>query len=93
MNLPYAPDAHGYGQSAAEVGRFTVDGPQVLDDYHAAVHAATLDVVGGMSPEQLAAVVDESWDPPVTAVVRLVSVLDDAAQHCGQAAYVRGLLP
>jgi hypothetical protein len=37
-------------------------------------------------------VVDETWDPPVTLGVRLVSVYDDDTQHVGQAAYVRGLL-
>ena len=35
--------------------------------------------------------VDTDWDPPVTASVRLVSVLGDVLQHLGQAAYVRGL--
>jgi hypothetical protein len=37
-------------------------------------------------------VVDRRWDPPVTLGVRLVSVVNDCAQHVGQAAYVRGLL-
>ena len=37
-------------------------------------------------------IVDESWDPPVTLGVRLVSIADDGLQHIGQAAYVRGLL-
>ena len=37
-------------------------------------------------------VLDRNWDPPVTAGVRLVSVLDDCLQHAGQAAYVRGLI-
>jgi hypothetical protein len=37
-------------------------------------------------------VVDKNWQPPVTLGVRLVSVADDALQHAGQAAYVRGLL-
>jgi Protein of unknown function (DUF664) len=40
----------------------------------------------------LSRVVDVHWDPPVTASVRLVSIIDDAAQHLGQAAYVRGSL-
>jgi hypothetical protein len=35
-------------------------------------------------------VIDENWDPPVTRGVRLVSIIDDAAQHVGQAAYVAG---
>ncbi|MED5803640.1 hypothetical protein VX037_21660 [Gordonia sp. Z-3] len=37
-------------------------------------------------------VVDDNWTPAVTMGVRLVSVLDDDAQHIGQAAYIRGLL-
>ncbi len=37
-------------------------------------------------------VVDESWDPPVTLGVRLVSVISDDLQHVGQAAFVRGIV-
>ena len=37
-------------------------------------------------------IVDDSWDPPVTRAVRLASVIDDAAQHSGQAVYTRRLL-
>jgi hypothetical protein len=36
--------------------------------------------------------VDQSWDPPVTAGVRLISIVGDCLQHLGQAAYVKGLL-
>ncbi|MGC7340434.1 DUF664 domain-containing protein, partial [Mycobacteroides abscessus subsp. massiliense] len=42
---------------------------------------------------ELARVVDRQWDPPVTASVRLVSIVDDCAQHLGQAAYLRGIIP
>ena len=35
--------------------------------------------------------VDTRWDPPVTAAVRLVSVVDDCSEHVGQAAYVAGM--
>ena len=45
-----------------------------------------------LSADDLSRVVDRSWDPPVTVLVRLVSIVDDAAQHAGQAAYLRGLL-
>jgi hypothetical protein len=37
-------------------------------------------------------VVDESWDPPVTLGVRLISVISDDLQHVGQAAFIRGFL-
>lgn len=47
--------------------------------------------LAGVDAAELARVVDGQWDPPVTASVRLVSVLGDTLQHLGQAAYVRGL--
>jgi hypothetical protein len=48
-----------------------------------------LEYVAGVTAEELVRVVDENWDPPVTASVRLVSIIDDCAQHLGQAAYIR----
>jgi len=42
--------------------------------------------------DDLARVVDDSWDPPVTMSVRLVSVIADGLQHVGQAAFIRGIL-
>ena len=46
-----------------------------------------------MTAAELKRVVDTNWDPPVTASARLVSIIDDCAQHLGQAAYVRGIAP
>jgi hypothetical protein len=40
----------------------------------------------------LSEIIDRSWTPPVTRGVRLVSMIDDAAQHVGQAAYAAGIL-
>jgi hypothetical protein len=51
----------------------------------------TLDYVTTVTPDDLARIVDERWDPPVTASARLISVVDDCAQHLGQAAYIRGI--
>jgi len=36
-------------------------------------------------------IVDEGWDPPVALGVRLVSVINDGAQHVGQAAFIQGV--
>ena len=55
------------------------------------MHELTRSYLDGITVEELARVVDTRWDPPVTAAVRLVSVIGDALQHLGQAAYVRGL--
>ncbi len=92
FGLPYAAPATGYGMSTAEVDAFAVSDPAVLSGYHDAVHRLTLRVLRDLDTEGLTRVVDRRWDPPVTALVRLVSVVNDTTQHVGQAAYVRGLL-
>ena len=54
-------------------------------EYAAAVHRQTLDYLGGLSDSDFDRIVDKRWDPPVTLGARLVSVLNDDAQHLGQA--------
>lgn len=92
FDLPYPPDAHGYGQDVEEVGLLAVDDPSLLVGYAAAVHELTRRLVEGLGEEDYARVVDEDRDPPVTVAVRVYSVLEDAAKHLGQAEYVKGLL-
>jgi hypothetical protein len=92
FNLPYPPTSIGFGQGAADVSAFGVSDPGLLLDYHAATQAMTRSVLDSMQPADFARVVDERWEPPVTAAVRLVSVVDDTAQHTGQISYLRGLL-
>lgn len=86
------PSDTGYGHTAAQVAAVAPESRQVLVGYFEAVHARTMALLAGLSDDDLDRVVDESWDPPVTLGVRLVSVYDDDTQHVGQAAYVRGLL-
>ncbi len=90
FGLPFEPKAHGYGHSSQDVGRVQVSA-ELLEGYHVAVHEATLSYVETLTPQELGRVVDTRWDPPVTAGVRLVSLIGDCLQHAGQAAYVRGL--
>lgn len=89
--LPFDASAHGYGHGPAEVAAVRLD-PKFLEGYHADVHARTIAFVRDVSDADLASVIDERWDPPVTMSVRLVSVIDDCTQHIGQAAYLRGLI-
>ncbi len=89
--LPFDEGDIGYGHSSAEVDAVRVDDLQALADYHQAVHRASLAYVERLDAEELDRVVDRSWNPPVTAGARLVSVLGDCLQHLGQAAYVKGL--
>ncbi|GAA3044527.1 DUF664 domain-containing protein [Pseudonocardia yunnanensis] len=92
FGFPFPPSAIGYGHSSADVDAVRVDSPDLLIDYHEAVHAQTLRFLEGLKEEELGRVVDERWDPPVTLGVRLVSVVNDDLQHVGQAAFLRGVL-
>lgn len=91
FGLPYDELATGYGQSSDQVGAFNVTA-ELLDGYARAVTPVTLAYVEGLSVSDLERVVDDSWDPPVTLGVRLLSVVGDDFKHLGQAEYVRGLL-
>lgn len=91
--LPYDDATVGYGQSSAEVGEFSVTDTSLLLGYQQAVHESTARLLEALkTPEDYERIVDERWDPPVTAAVRLVSVIGDITQHFGQLSYVKGLL-
>ena len=91
FDLPFDSSATGYGMSSEEVGHVRASA-ELLADYLRAVHEATAAYVAGLGPDDLDRVVDERWNPPVTLGARLVSVVNDDAQHAGQASYVRGLV-
>jgi hypothetical protein len=91
FGLPFDPGATGYGHSTEEVARVRVAG-ELLVGYQDAVHDECVRYLGTVDGTELDRVVDTRWDPPVTAGVRLVSVIGDAFEHAGQAAYVRGLI-
>ena len=92
FGLPFRPSATGYGHGPDDVAAVQVSSADLLTGYHDAVHDRTIAYVQRLTDDDLARVVDEAWDPPVTLGVRLVSVVSDDLQHGGQAAYVRGLL-
>jgi hypothetical protein len=80
----------GYGHDADQVGRVRASADLLAGYYHA-VHKVTLEYIASVTPDELSRIVDRRWHPPVTASARLVSIIDDCAQHLGQAAYVRGI--
>lgn len=92
FDLDVPDSAMGFGDRPEDVARIRVASPDLLRDYLDAVVERTVAYVHGLTDAQFDDVVDTSWDPPVTRGVRLVSTVDDAAQHLGQAAYVRGLI-
>lgn len=82
----------GYGHSARDVAGVRLTDPSLLAAYYDAVHEQTEEFLRGLDNDALDRVVDDSWTPPVTLGVRLVSVLAEDLQHVGQAAYIRGIL-
>jgi uncharacterized damage-inducible protein DinB len=90
FGLPLPPEDHGYGHGSEQVAVVKASA-ELLAGYHVAVHAQTVTVITALTEADLERIVDESWDPPVTFGVRLVSVIADDLQHTGQAAFVRGL--
>ena len=93
FGLPFEAGATGFGHGADEVSAVRVESGDLLLGYYDAVHEQTTAYVRGLSDSDFDRIVDESWDPPVSLGVRLVSVISDDLQHAGQAAFVKGLLP
>ncbi|GAA1199674.1 DUF664 domain-containing protein [Prauserella alba] len=92
FGLPFPPGDIGYGHSSSDVAAVRVSDPELLVGYHEAVYAQTVDYIAGITDPDLDVVVDESWNPPTTLGVRLVSVVGDTMQHAGQAEFIRGIL-
>ena len=91
FGLDLDPEEHGYGHTSEQVAKVRAPA-DLLAGYLRATHEATVAYLRGVTEADLDEVIDTSWDPPVTRGVRLVSIVDDDAQHLGQAAYLRGLL-
>ncbi|MEY9937367.1 DUF664 domain-containing protein [Streptacidiphilus sp. MAP5-3] len=92
FGLPFPVEAHGYGHTSQQVAAVRGLTAEQLLGYHDDVHDRTVAYLAGPGGHHLDRIVDSRWDPPVTAAVRLVSVIADDLQHAGQAALVRGLL-
>jgi uncharacterized damage-inducible protein DinB len=86
------PSNTGFGHAADDVAAVRPDDAAALTDYVDAAHARTQPLLQSLTDVDLDRIVDRRWDPPVTLGVRLVSIADDALQHAGQAAFLRGLL-
>ena len=89
LDLPRADT--GYGHGPDDVGKVRASADLLAGYYHA-VHKVTLEYIASVTADELSRIVDTRWSPPVTASVRLVSIVDDSTQHLGQAAYVRGIV-
>ena len=92
FNLGELGDTEGYGHTTEQARAVVVEDAALLVEYLGATTAALSEYIAGLSEADLDDVIDTSWTPHVTRGVRLVSMIDDAAQHVGQAAYAAGVL-
>ena len=92
FGLPNGTDDIGYGHTSEQVDAVRISDPELLTGYHREVTLATARYLQTVDEAELEREVDQRWDPPVTAGMRLVSIQGDCLQHLGQAAYVKGLL-
>ncbi|GGA69850.1 hypothetical protein GCM10011490_20590 [Pseudoclavibacter endophyticus] len=84
-------ETHGYGHTPEQAHAIAVDDAALLLDYLGACFDALDAYLGTLDEAALDEVIDRNWQPPVTRGVRLISLIDDAAQHIAQAAYVLGM--
>lgn len=82
----------GFGHSDNEARAIETDDAEALLQYLEESSESLIHYINSLSEDELDHVIDSDWDPPVTRGVRLVSIIDDAAQHIGQAAYAVGAL-
>ena len=90
--LPLPDDTEDWRHTPEEAAQVVVDDLSVLTAYLDDAYAMAYGYMRSLAPERLDDIIDSSWDPPVTRGVRLASIIDDAAQHSGQAVYTRRLL-
>lgn len=90
--LPLPDNTEDWRHTPAQAALVRVDSLAVLTDYLDAAYTLARDYLRSLSPQALEEVIDRTWTPPVTRAVRLASIIDDAAQHSGQAVYTHRLL-
>ena len=89
FDLPLPDDTQDWRHTPEEAAQVVVDDLSVLTAYLDDAYAMAYGYMRSLAPERLDDIIDSSWDPPVTRGARLVSIIDDAAQHSGQAVYTR----
>ena len=90
--LPLPDGTEDWRHAPEQAALVRVNDIALLTDYLDAAYALIRDYLTDLDPASLDEVIDRSWQPPVTRASRLASIIDDAAQHSGQAVYSRRLL-
>lgn len=93
FNMPADEGDVGFGHTPEQAAAFKSPEAKTLLDYQKAVTERSKGYFPTISGEDLDRVLDEPMFQPLPTVgVRLVSIVQEAVTHAGQAAYLRGLL-
>ncbi|MFD1900732.1 DinB family protein [Enterococcus termitis] len=90
--LDVPDDTEDWHHSPEEAAKVVVEDKKLLLDYLSASIDLTTQYLESLDEKSLNDIIDPNWTPPVTRQVRLVSAIDDAIMHSGQAVYTRRLV-
>jgi len=92
FDRPADPRDIGFGHTPEQVAAFKSPDTKTLLEYHRTVLKRAKRYFLTLSKTDLDRELNEPFFKPLSTVgVRLISIMDDAVIHAGQAAYVRGL--
>ena len=91
FNRPADGGDTGFGDTPEQVAAFEPPDASVILGYAEATTKRSIEYMKTLTAKDLDRELGGPWTPPPTVGVRLVSIVEDAIIHAGQAAYVRGL--
>ncbi|MGH1702316.1 DinB family protein [Enterococcus gallinarum] len=90
LDLP--DDTEDWRHTPEEATKVIVNQKELLVDYLSASVELAVNYLQSIDETSLSEVIDENWTPAVTRQARIVSIVDDAVMHSGQAVYTRRLV-
>lgn len=90
LDLP--DDTEDWRHTPEEAAKVIVNQIELLVDYLSASVELAVNYLQSIDETSLSEVIDENWTPAVTRQARIVSIVDDAVMHSGQAVYTRRLV-
>jgi len=92
FSLDLPDDTQDYKHTPEEAEKVVVDDKQLLIDYLDTAIDFTKSYLEKVEDDELDEVIDRSYTPEVTRQARIVSSIDDAVMHSGQAVYSRRMV-
>ncbi|WP_270370145.1 DinB family protein [Aerococcus urinaeequi] len=92
FNLPLPDDTLDFKHSPEHAEKVKISDKDLLVDYLDAATKLAKDYLSHLDESTLYEIIDENYTPAVTRHTRIVSIIDDAVMHSGQAIYTRRMV-